>query len=129
MRIAFDLRLPFHIFHGRLDTRPRGFGEEARWRLVLGSALVALKDVLPAQRALRAALAAEGRDWVRGRAHQELGKLADLARDRAGAIAEYRLAVGLCQADHDPDGVKQAKRLMQTGYRERSTAEMMHPLE
>ena len=99
------------------DTRPRGFGEEARWRLAHGTALVALKDVQTAQRTLRAALTAEARDWIRGRAHKELGKLADLAGDRAGAIAEYRVALNLCQVDHDPDCAEEAKGLMRTGYR------------
>ena len=99
------------------DLRPRGFGEEARWRLAHGTALVALKDVQPAQRALRATLTALARDWIRGRAHKELGKIADLAGDRAGAIAEYRAAIGLCQADHDPDCAAEAKGLMKAGYR------------
>lgn len=99
------------------DKRPRGFGEEARWRLAHGTALVALKEVQPAQRTLRAALTAEARDWVRGRAHNELGKLADLAGDRPGAIAEYRAAGRLCQADHDPDCAEEANGLMRTGYR------------
>ena len=72
------------------DTRPRGFGEEARWMLAHGTALVALHDRQPAQRALGAALTADARDWIHGRAHKELGKLADLAGDRARAIAEYR---------------------------------------
>jgi tetratricopeptide (TPR) repeat protein len=99
------------------DTRPRGFGEDARWRLAHGTALVALNDRQPAQRALRAALTAEARDWIRGRAHKELGKLADLAGDRAGAIAEYRAAIRLCQADHDPDGAEEAKRWVKAAYR------------
>ncbi len=99
------------------DTRPRGFGEEARWKLAHGTALVALKDRQPAERALRAALTDEARDWIRGRAHKELGKLADLAGDRAGAIAEYRAAVTLCRADHDPDCADEATRLMRAAYR------------
>ena len=73
------------------DPRPRALGEEARWRYAYGAALVALKDVRAAERELRAALAGATRDWVRGRVHKELGKLADLAGDRPRALDEYRL--------------------------------------
>jgi tetratricopeptide (TPR) repeat protein len=38
------------------DPRPKAAGEEARWHYTYGSALVALKDVVPAERELRAAL-------------------------------------------------------------------------
>jgi len=99
------------------DPRPRGFGEEARWMLAHGTALVALKDRQPAQRALAATLAGDARDWTHGRAHKELGKLADLGGDRAAAVAEYGVAIRLCQADHDPDCAEEAKRLMRVGYR------------
>jgi tetratricopeptide (TPR) repeat protein len=99
------------------DTRPRAFGEEARWKYAYGATLVALKDVVPAERELRAALAGPGRDWVRGRVHQELGKLADLSEDRRRALDEYRLAETLCRQDHDSEGSEQAKTLMKTAYR------------
>ena len=99
------------------DTRPRAFGEEARWKYAYGATLVALKDVVPAERELRAALAAPGRDWVRGRVHQELGKLADLSGDRRRALDEYRLADALCRQDHDSEGSEQAKTLMKTAHR------------
>ena len=57
----------------------------------------------PAERELRAALAGATRDWLRGRVHKELGKLADLAGDRPRALDEYRLADRLCRQDHDAD--------------------------
>ncbi|MEO8258220.1 MAG: tetratricopeptide repeat protein [Acidobacteriota bacterium] len=97
------------------DPRPRGFGEEARWRLAHGTALAALGERQPAEQVLRAALTAEARDWIRGRVHNELGTLADLAGDRAGATAQYRIAVALCQADHDPACADEAKRRMRRG--------------
>ena len=100
-----------------MDTRPRAFGEEARWQYAYGATLVALKDVVPAERELRAALAGPARDWVRGRVHQELGKLADLSGDRRRALDEYRLADTLCRQDHDSEGSEQAKTLMKTAYR------------
>jgi hypothetical protein len=83
------------------DDRPRAPGEEARWRLTYGATLVALKDTVSAERELRAALEGATRDWVRGRAHKELGKLADLANDRPRALDEYRLADRLCRRDRD----------------------------
>ena len=83
------------------DLRPRAPGEEGRWRYTYGTALVALKDVQPAERELRAALTGVTRDWLRGRVHKELGKLADLAGDRPRARDEYQQAVSLCRPDKD----------------------------
>jgi len=99
------------------DPRPRAFGEEARWKYAYGASLVALKDRAAADRELRAALPGAARDWVRGRIHKELGKLADLAGDRARALDEYRLADRLCRADHDSDCAEDVKTLKKTGYR------------
>ena len=53
------------------------------------------------------------RDWVRGRAHKELGKLADLAGDRPRALEEYRLADRLCRQDHDSECSDEVKRLIE----------------
>jgi tetratricopeptide (TPR) repeat protein len=86
-----------------LDPRPRAFGEDARWRYAYGAALVALKEDAAAERELRAALKGGSREWVRGRVHKELGKLADRAGDHARALEEYREADRLCHADHDAD--------------------------
>ena len=99
------------------DARPRAAGEESRWRYGYGATLVALKDVVPAERELRAALPGAVRDWVRGRIHRELGKLADLAGDRSRALDEYRLADRLCRQDHDNDCADDARALMKTAYR------------
>jgi tetratricopeptide (TPR) repeat protein len=99
------------------DPRPRAFGEESRWRYAYGAALVALKDGLAADPELRAALACATRDWVRGRVHKELGKLADLAGDRPHALDEYRVAGELCRADRDSDCSDEIYRLKKTAYR------------
>jgi tetratricopeptide (TPR) repeat protein len=99
------------------DTRPRAAGEEARWRYAYGATLVALKDAVPAERELRSALAGASRDWVRGRTRKELGKLADLAGDRARALEEYREADRLCRLDRDSDCSSEVKNLMATRYR------------
>jgi tetratricopeptide (TPR) repeat protein len=93
------------------DGRPRASGEEARWRYAHGATLVALKDVTAAEPELRAALAGATRDWVRGRAHKELGKLADLSGNRSRARDEYRLADRLCRQDHDSECSDEVKRL------------------
>ena len=99
------------------DARPRASGEEARWQYAYGAALVALKDIAPAERELRAALTGARRDWVRGRIRKELGKLADLSGDRARALEEYRLAERLCREDRDAGCAKEAKTLMKIAYR------------
>jgi len=94
------------------DGRPRASGEEARWRYALGATLVALKDTAAAERELRAALVDATRDWVRGRAHKELGKLADLSGNRPRALEEYRLADHFCSQDHDSECSDEVKRLL-----------------
>ena len=99
------------------DTRPRAAGEDSRWRHAYGTALVALKDAPPAERELRAAIAGATRDWVRGRAHKELGKLADLSGDRTRALDEYRQADRLCRQDHDSVCSEEVNALLKTRYR------------
>lgn len=98
------------------DSRSRAFGEEARWQLSHGMALLSL-DRGEAARQLRAALASDGPEWVRGRAHGELGKLADLDGRRAEALEEYRTAVRLCRAGNDRLCSDDASRLIRTPYR------------
>ena len=68
-----------------VDARPRAAGEEARWRYTYGAALVTLDDPHAADRELRMALALATRDWLRGRVHKELGKLADRSGNRLAA--------------------------------------------
>ena len=99
------------------DRRPRMFGEEALWRYHRGAAFVALRRTDVADRELRTGLAGEARDWVRGRLHLELGKLADLAGDRSRASTEYRTAVNLFQRDNDNIGLLEATRYLKTAYR------------
>jgi tetratricopeptide (TPR) repeat protein len=99
------------------DRRPRAFGEEARWRYYHGAALVALRRGVAANDELRAALAREAPAWVHGRVHNELGKLADLAGDRARASLEYQMASRYCRSDNDAVCSEEATRLMKTAYR------------
>ena len=83
------------------DPRPRAFGELARWHYYLGAALVALKVRDAAESELAAVLGAEAPEWLRGRAHKELGKLADLRGDRAVAAVEYQTSMRICRAQKD----------------------------
>jgi tetratricopeptide (TPR) repeat protein len=99
------------------DSRPRAFGESARWGYYHGAALVALKEAEAARRVLDAALRDPARAWVQGRIRIELGKLADLGGDRTRAIEEYRSAIRLCGADKDDVCVKEARGLTKRGYR------------
>jgi tetratricopeptide (TPR) repeat protein len=98
------------------DTRPLAPGEESRWRYTHGAALVGLKESLAAARELNAALPLATRDWVRGRIHKELGKVADLTGDRARALAEYRTADQLCRADRDATCSDDARALIKRAY-------------
>ena len=99
------------------DPRARAYGEEARWRYYHGAALVGLGRTADAERELRAVLSGEAADWLRGRAHKELGKLADLSGNRPGALAEYRLASRICRENHDPTGADEATALIASRYR------------
>jgi tetratricopeptide (TPR) repeat protein len=98
------------------------FGELARWRYYLGKSLVELKQTARAGDELRSALKAPARPWVHGRVHIELGKIADLAGNRAGAIQEYEEAARLCAGDGDEAGAREARMLAKEGYLKESLA-------
>ena len=99
------------------DPRQKAFGEAAMWYGKRGAALVAVGSRARAEADLRASLALPARDWVHGRSHLELGKLADLAGNRAAATAEYRQAAALCAKDRDPAGRQQAERYLAAPFR------------
>lgn len=94
------------------DRRQRMFGEEALWRYKRGAARTALGRDAEAVTDLRSALAVEGRKWVHGRAHLELGKLALKAGNKAAARQEFQQAIALSEGDNDPGTVEEARRLM-----------------
>ena len=100
------------------ETRTLIPGEEGSWRYKRGAARVALRKAAEAREDLLAAL---GRPdtlrWTRGRAHAELGKLADLAGDRATARKEYQTALSLAEETNDAPAAEAAKRLLSKGYR------------
>ena len=95
-----------------VDGRPRAFGEDALWHYKRGLVRVRLNRVVDATADFGTALTGEARDWVRGRTHLELGRLADAAGDRARALGEYRAAVWLAKGDDDAIGLAEAERLL-----------------
>ena len=99
------------------DRRPKARGEQARWHYAHGAALVGVKQFDAAERELRLVLAGDAHEWLRGRAHTELGKLADLAGKPAEARSAYRLAIRVGRAEDDEDGVESASKLLRSGYR------------
>jgi tetratricopeptide (TPR) repeat protein len=98
------------------DPRKKAFGEAAMWYSKRGAAYAAIGSPARAEADLRKALASEGRGWVHGRSHLELGKLADLSGNRTAALAEYRRAVALCGADRDPVAKAEAERHLDKPY-------------
>jgi tetratricopeptide (TPR) repeat protein len=103
---------------GRLaaDSRPKMFGEEALWHLKRGTARVALNKPAQAAEDLRFTLSREARRWVQGRAHAELGKLADLRGDRNAARASFERAAALADQDNDPIGAEAARTWIDRAY-------------
>ena len=98
------------------DKRQRMFGEEALWYAKRGAARVALNRVDEAEMDLHRAVAAESRTWVKGRVYTELGKIADLRRDRAAARANFQRAATLCEQDNDLPGADAARQWIDTAY-------------
>jgi tetratricopeptide (TPR) repeat protein len=94
------------------DTRPRMFGESALWLYKRGVARAALGRSADARADLEKSVAAEGRNWVHGRAHLELGKLALKAGSRASAKEHLQMAVRLCENDNDRAAAEDAKKLL-----------------
>ena len=99
------------------DPRPRAYGEEARWHYCYGAALIGLRQVDAGDRQLRAVLNSDAPAWVLGRAHKELGKIADLSGDRVKAVSEYRVAQRVCREQHDGACADEAAALIARQYR------------
>jgi len=94
------------------DTRERMFGEETLWRFKRGFARARLGQRELARADFARALAVQGRPWVQGRVHTELGRLADADGDRKQARTEYRLAIELATRGNDPAGKAEAQQLL-----------------
>jgi tetratricopeptide (TPR) repeat protein len=102
------------------DSRPRAFGEEARWTYTHGAALLLTGRVDRAEQELRRVLTLEAPAWLRGRVHKELGKADDLRGRRSAAVEHYRIAVRIAKAEHDAVSSDEAAKLLKTAYRLRS---------
>ena len=94
------------------DSRLRMFGEDALWYYKRGAARAALGRAAEAQQDLKKALSLEGRKWVYGRSHLELGKLALKTGNRASANEEFHLAIALAESDNDGAVADEARRLL-----------------
>jgi tetratricopeptide (TPR) repeat protein len=94
------------------DMRPRMYGEEALWHHKIGLARAGLRRAADAEQALTRSVSSEGRPWVHGRSHIELGRLAQAAGDRERARRHWETAARLCEADNDPASAAEARRLL-----------------
>jgi tetratricopeptide (TPR) repeat protein len=94
------------------DQRTRMYGEDAIWYYKRGAARTETGRSAEAEADLRRSIGIEGRPWVHGRAHLELGRLALRAGDRARANEHLQAAVKLCEDDNDPAFAEQARRLL-----------------
>lgn len=94
------------------DKRERMFGEDALWHYKRGVARARQNRSEPAREDFQVVVAREARDWVRGRAHAELGRLAERSGDREQARREYRLAIELAGRGNDPIGKAEAEQLL-----------------
>ncbi len=101
------------LAHFSAETGPRMFGEEALWYYKRGAARAALGRAADAVSDLRRSISSEGRGWVHGRAHLELGQLLLKAGNRDGANTELRQAIRLCDGDNDTPFANQARRLLE----------------
>src|SRR5262249_38918648 len=94
------------------DERPRMFGEEGLWFYKRGAARPPVGRAADAEGDLKKSLATEARDWVHGRAHLELAKLALKAGNRPAANADLRIAITLCDGDNDGLTADEARQLL-----------------
>lgn len=94
------------------DARPRMFGEMALWYYKRGAARANLRHDVDAAQDLTKALSVEGRGWVHGRAHLELGKLALSAGRRDEAARHLASAIELSQSSNDPATGEEARGLV-----------------
>lgn len=99
------------------DPRPRFPGERAIWLLKRGMARAELGRYADARADLADAAGTTSPDWVAGRIHLQLGRVADLEGRRADAVAEYRESKRLCSAAHDGPCVDDANRGVDKPYR------------
>jgi tetratricopeptide (TPR) repeat protein len=98
------------------DTRPKIPGERALWLYKRGVARLSLNRQADALVDLHSVLEQRPVEWVRGRAHLELGKLADLSPNRADALGEYRQAKAICEGSADAGCAADAARFLKRPF-------------
>jgi tetratricopeptide (TPR) repeat protein len=96
------------------DDRPRMYGEDALWYYRRGAARAALGRRIEARQDLEKSIASDGRAWVHGRAHFELGRLL-LASDPADAREHLHVAAKLGDSDRDGASADRARDLLKQG--------------
>ncbi len=99
------------------DKRMRMLGEDGHWFYERGMARVRLRRAQDAIADLTQALKYEQIAWVRTRTYLELGKAADLAGNRQGALAEYTKAQQSATTSGDTEAASQARRYAASPYR------------
>jgi tetratricopeptide (TPR) repeat protein len=99
------------------DKRPRMLGEDGHWYYERGMARVRQRRAPEAIADLTEALKHEQLGWVRTRTYLELGKAADLAGNRPGAVAEYTKAQQSAVTSGDTEAATQARRYKASPYR------------
>jgi tetratricopeptide (TPR) repeat protein len=99
------------------DDRPKFPGERAQWLYTRAKARVELNHPADAHVDLDRALESAPVDWVRGRIHLELGKVADLESRRPDAVSEYRQARAICDATDDPICASDAGHLIKRPFK------------
>ena len=109
-----DLALGFQKL--QTDKRTRMQGEDEMWMLKRRTARVSLRRLDEARRDLAAAQTSSGKAWVQGRAHVELGKIADLEGKRELARQEYDRGRKLCKSANDRRCARFAETLEKRGY-------------
>jgi hypothetical protein len=84
------------------------------WLYKRGAARAAQGHDADAQADLAKALTEQGRKWVHGRTHLELGKIAVKRGDKPRAKSELQQAVALCEADNDEAAAAEARRVVRS---------------
>ena len=96
------------------DRRERMFGEDALWHYKRGVTRARQGQAAQAAADFQIPVAREARDWVRGRAHAELGQLALKRGNREQARQHYRQAIELATRGNDPTGQSAAEALLRS---------------
>ena len=101
------------------DDRSRMLDEDEVWRLKRGTARVGLGRIPYAREDLAMALERSTKSWIKGRAHVEFGKIADLEGNRKLAREQYDKGRKLCRKAKDRRCARAAETLKKEGYSSR----------